>query len=254
MIDTHCHLHDRRYDDDRDATVQRAREAGVSAMLTVGCDVDDSAAAIETARAFGLAASVGIHPHEARHAPDDVGPVFDELRRRGARVVAVGETGLDYYYDHSPRERQAEVFRAQLRYARERHLPLIFHQRDAEDDFVAVLREEFRPPMRGVVHCFTGNAEVAQMFTREFGLVLGIGGVLTFANADSLREAVRTVGLQALILETDAPYLAPVPLRGKRNEPAFVPHVADKLAEIFGTTREDVSAITDRNAKELFGL
>lgn len=254
MIDTHCHLHDRRYDDDRSATVDRAREAGLTAMLTVGCDAGDSAAAIETARLFGLAASVGIHPHEARHAPDDIAAVFDGLRAGGAPVVAVGETGLDYYYDHSPRERQADVFRAQLRYARERDLPLIFHQRDAHDDFVAMLREEFRPPMRGVVHCFTGNSEAAQMFTSEFGLLLGIGGVLTFANAGGLRDAVRAAGLKALLLETDAPYLAPVPLRGKRNEPAFVAHVADKLAELFGATRQEVSAVTDRNARALFGL
>lgn len=254
MIDTHCHLHDRRYDDDRAPTAQRARDAGIAAMLTVGCDVVDSMRAIQTAREFGLAASVGIHPHEAQHAPDDMAAVFDGLRDGGAPVVAVGETGLDYYYDHSPRERQAEVFRSQLRYARERDLPLIFHQRDAHDDFVAILREEFRPPMRGIVHCFTGDAHAARLFTGEFGLLLGIGGVLTFANAQGLREAVLAVGLDALVLETDAPYLAPVPLRGKRNEPAFVVHVATKLAELFSKTVDEVSAVTSRNAKDVFRL
>ncbi|HKU80538.1 MAG TPA: TatD family hydrolase [Candidatus Tumulicola sp.] len=253
MIDTHCHLHDPRYDDDREDTIVRAREAGVSAMLTVGCDLADSARAIEVARGFGLAASVGIHPHEAKDAPAGVAAALATLVD-GAPVVAIGETGLDYYYDHSPRERQAEVLRAQLRFARERDLPLIFHQRDAYDDFLAILRAEFAPPMRGVVHCFTGNAEQARTFAGEFGLRLGIGGVVTFANAQPLRDAVAAVGLDAVVLETDCPYLAPVPVRGRRNEPAFLPHVAHKIAEILATDLATVVETTDRNAKALFRL
>lgn len=253
MIDTHCHLHDRQYDDDRAATVERARAAGVSAMLTVGCDLGDSARAIGAAREFGLAASAGIHPHEAKDAPDDIAGALAALID-GAPVIAIGETGLDYYYDHSPRDRQAEVLRAQLRFARERDLPLIFHHRDAYDDFLTILRAEFKPPMRGVVHCFTGDAEQARTFTGEFGLRLGIGGVVTFANAHGLREAVRAVGLDALVLETDCPYLAPAPVRGRRNEPAFLAHVAQKLADVLETGVAAIVAATDRNAHALFGF
>lgn len=251
MTDTHCHLHDQRYDEDRDQTVDRARAAEVTRMLTVGCDLADSARAIAAATRYGLRASIGIHPHEAKDAPADIAAAFDALLDN-APVAAIGETGLDYYYSHSPHDVQADVLRAQLRFARARNLPTIFHQRDAYDDFVAVLREEFYPGMRGVVHCFTGTAEQAQTLAGEFGLALGIGGVVTFANAHGLREAVCAIGINAIVLETDCPYLAPVPVRGQRNEPAFLPHVAFKLAELFDIPVDDVVLATDRNAEALF--
>jgi TatD DNase family protein len=253
VIDTHCHLHDRRYDGDREETIARARSAGVTRMLTVGCDLDDSRRAVETALRFGLAASVGIHPHEAKDAPADLATAFTTLLE-GAPIVAIGETGLDYYYDHSPRDAQAKVLRAHLRFARERDLPVIFHQRDAFDDFVAILREEFRPPMRGVVHCFTGTAEQARVFTGEFGLSLGIGGVVTFANAQPLRDAIAAVGVEAIVLETDAPYLAPIPVRGRRNEPAFLAHVLEKLTHVLDANLAEVVTATSRNAQSLFAF
>ncbi|HEY5426699.1 MAG TPA: TatD family hydrolase [Candidatus Tumulicola sp.] len=253
MIDTHGHLHDPRYDGDRDATVARARAAGVTHMLAVGCDLADSNRAIDAAKRYGLSASIGIHPHEAKDAPADIPAAFAPLFG-DAPIVAIGETGLDYYYAHSPHDAQAAVLRSQLRFARDRGLPLIFHQRDAYDDFVAILRAEFPPGTRGVVHCFTGNAEQARELTGNFGLTLGIGGVVTFANAGGLREAVRAVGLGSIVLETDCPYLAPVPVRGQRNEPAFLPHVASKLADVLGVEIDDVVSVTDRNAKELFGI
>lgn len=254
MIDTHCHLHDKQYDGDREQTVARAREAGLSAMLTVGCDLDDSRRAIEVARRFSLAASAGIHPHEAKDAPVDIAEAFAPLLQDGT-VVAIGETGLDYYYDHSPHDAQARVLRAQIRLARERKLPLIFHHRDAFDDFVAILRDEFdRATMRGVVHCFTGDATQARTFVDEFGLMLGIGGVVTFPKAGALREAVRNAGIDAIVLETDCPYLAPVPKRGQRNEPSFLPHTAAKIAEVLGIGVDEVAAASDRNASALFGI
>jgi TatD DNase family protein len=252
MTDTHCHVHDAKFDGDRKRTIERAAAAGVTRLLTVGCDLNDSARAIATAETFGLQASAGIHPHEAKDAPGDVAHAFAPLLER-PEVVAIGETGLDYYYDHSPHDAQQSVLRAQIRLARDRNMPLIFHHRDAFDDFCAILREEFVPGMRGVVHCFTGDAEQAKRFTGEFGLVLGIGGVVTFANAHGLREAVRAVGPDRLVLETDSPYLAPVPMRGKRNEPAFVPYVAAKIAELLEVSVRDVAATTDRNAAALFG-
>jgi TatD DNase family protein len=222
-------------------------------MLSVGCDLADSERAIGLADRFDLYASVGIHPHEAKDAPEDIAVAFAPLLAF-TRVVAIGEAGLDYYYDHSPRDVQARVLRSQMRLARERSMPLIFHQRDAYDDFLAILRQELTPETRGVVHCFTGNAEQARTLVGEFGLFLGIGGVVTFANAQPLRDAVRAVGIDAIVLETDCPYLAPVPLRGRRNEPAFVTHVAARLSEVLGVGMDEIVATTDRNAHHVFGL
>jgi TatD DNase family protein len=253
MIDTHCHVHDKQYDEDRDAVMARAREDGVAEMVTVGCDLGDSERALATAAHYGIRASVGIHPHEAKDAPEDVAAAFAPMLAQ-PQAVAVGEMGMDYYYDHSPHDAQERVLRAQLRIARERGLPSIFHQRDAHDAFVAVLREEYAAPMRGVVHCFTGDTAQAKTYVDEFGLYLGIGGVLTFKAAESLRSAVRAVGIGAIVLETDCPYLAPVPVRGKRNEPAYVAYTLGKLAEVLEMDRADVLAQTDRNARTLFGL
>ncbi|MEA2666979.1 MAG: TatD DNase family protein [Candidatus Eremiobacteraeota bacterium] len=256
MIDTHAHVHDRAFDDDREAMLGRARAAGVDAIVTVGCGVEDSRRACETAGAYGLLATIGIHPHEAIDAPDDLAAAFDELRERyGGRVVAVGETGLDYHYDHSPRDVQRRVLAVQLAYAQERGLPLVFHQREAHDDFVAALRAGYDPAgQRGIVHCFTGSPEEARVFHGEFGLVLGIGGVVTFKSAAGLREAVRAVGLDAIVLETDCPYLAPIPHRGKRNEPAFVADTARVVAETFETDLATVVARADANARRVLGL
>jgi TatD DNase family protein len=253
VIDTHCHLQDRAFEDDRAEVVERAREAGVAAMVTVGVDVADSRAAIEVARRYGLSAAVGIHPHEAASAPPELADELTKLLQEDV-VVALGEIGLDYYYDRSPRDVQISVLREQLRVARERSSPVIFHQRDAFDEFTRVLREEWRPAMRGVVHCFTGTPAQARVYCDEFGLFLGIGGVLTFPKAESVRDAVRDVGIGALVLETDCPYLAPVPKRGKRNEPAYITHTASKLAELLALSLDEVVSATDANALTLFGI
>ena len=256
MIDTHAHVHDRSFDEDRDAMLARARERGVGAVVTVGCDVEDSRRACEVSERYGLAATIGIHPHEAKDAPADLPAVFDALRERyGDRIVAVGETGLDYHYDHSPRDVQRSVFAQQLAYARACGLPLVFHQREAHDDFVAALRGGFDPrTQRGIVHCFTGTPDEARVFAREFGLVLGIGGVVTFKTATALRDAVKDVGLDAIVLETDCPYLAPVPHRGARNEVAFVADTARVVADVLGVSVETVVARTDATARRVLGL
>jgi TatD DNase family protein len=256
MIDTHAHVHDPAFDLDREAMLARAREQGVDAIVTVGCDVEDSRRACETAERYGLWATVGIHPHEAKDAPDDLAAAFDALRARyGERVVAVGETGLDYHYDHSPREAQRAVFATQLAYARERDLPLVFHQREAHADFVAGLRAGYDPhSQRGIVHCFTGTPEEARVFAGEFGLLLGIGGVVTFKTAQPLRDAVTEVGLASIVLETDCPYLAPIPHRGKRNEPAYVADTARVVAGVLGVDVETVIARADANARRVLGL
>jgi TatD DNase family protein len=256
IVDTHAHVHGEQFDADRAAMLARARAAGIDHIVTVGCDLDDTRRALDVAAEFALYATVGIHPHEAKDAPDDIAAAFDELRAASpARVVAVGETGLDYYYNHSPADVQRRVLRAQIAYAHDRTLPVIFHQRDAFDDFVAVLREVWdRATMRGVIHCFTGDAAQARTFVEEFGLLLGIGGVVTFKTAQPLRDAVAAVGVKPLIMETDCPYLAPVPHRGKRNEPAFIVESARVLAQVLGQPVEDVIAATTATAQSFFSL
>ena len=253
MIDTHAHVHDKAFNGDRRAVVERAKESGVSEIITVGCDLADSHSAIRCAAEFGLYATVGIHPHEAKDAPSDIEADFAPLISN-SRVVAVGETGLDYYYDHSPRDVQQRCLREQLRIARERNMPVIFHHRDAFADFVRILEGEWQSGMRGVVHCFTGDTQQAQTYVERFGLKLGVGGVVTFRNAQPIRDAIAAVGLQACILETDCPYLAPMPHRGKRNEPVFINDTARVLGQIVRKPLTDVSTVTDANAHELFGL
>jgi TatD DNase family protein len=253
LIDTHAHIHDAQFDTDRGEVVARALEAGVRHIVTVGCDLADSMRALEVAREYRTYSSVGIHPHEAKDAPADLSPLFEAFLHDN-RVIAIGETGLDYYYDHSPRDVQARVLRDQIGIARDFGFPVIFHQRDAFDDFVAILREEWQSGMRGVVHCFSGDARQAQILVHDFGLYLGIGGVLTFKSADAIRDAVNSVGLSWLVLETDCPYLAPIPHRGRRNEPAFLTLAAQKLAEVLDCDVAEVTRETDVNARALFDI
>jgi TatD DNase family protein len=252
MFDTHAHVHSSAYDTDREAMLARAAEAGVSRILTVGTDLTDSQHAHDAAVKYALDWSLGIHPHEAKEAPEDVVAAFDAMRAKAAKpALAIGECGLDYYYDHSPRDRQRAVLIDQIRYARAAHLPVIFHQRDAFDDFVEVLGNEWADGMRGVVHCFTGDADQARRCV-EFGLMLGIGGVVTFKTADPVRAAVRAVGIEQIIMETDCPYLAPVPHRGQRNEPAFVTASIAAVAALLDLPTGEVAKRTASNASALF--
>lgn len=253
MFDTHAHVHDAVFDADREEMLARARAAGVDRMLAIGTDLADSRRAGETAATYGLGYAIGIHPHEAGDAPADVAAGIDAVRAACGEPRAIGEIGLDYYYAHSPRESQRRVLVDQFRYAREHGFPAVFHQRDAFDDFITILREHAPDGVRGVIHCFTGTPEQARTYVDEFGLHLGIGGVLTFKTAQQVRDAVVAVGLDRLILETDCPYLAPVPHRGKRNEPAFMTATATLLAELLETPYDEVVARTDRNARALFG-
>lgn len=255
MIDTHAHLHDTAFDEDRDEVLRRAREAGVETIVTVGCDLSDSERAMVLADQAGLAWTLGIHPHEAKDAPANIAEAFDALLARSTdQPRAIGETGLDFYYDHSPRDVQVRVMEAQLAYARARDLPLVFHQRDAFTTFLDTLRAQRFDGMRGIVHCFTGTPSEARTLTSEFGFFLGIGGVVTFKKADRLREAVRAVGIEHIVLETDCPYLAPEPMRGRRNEPAFMSATVERLCEILVCDRVELLGITSANAREVLSL
>lgn len=253
LVDTHAHIHDRAFDEDRASVLSRMHATGVSQAITVGCDLADSERALGAARELGLLASAGIHPHEAKDAPEDLAAAFEPFLR-DERVVAIGETGLDYYYDHSPREIQQRVLREQIALARETGKPVIFHHRDAFEDFYAILRDEWLSGMKGVIHCFTGDTRQARIYVEEFGLYLGVGGVITFKTAQPIRDAVLATGVEHLILETDCPYLAPVPHRGQRNEPAYVAVTAQKLAELLSLGLDDVHAATTQNAQALFGF
>jgi TatD DNase family protein len=255
VIDTHAHIHDPAFNEDRDDVIRRAREAGVETIVTVGCDLSDSESAMTVADQAGLAWTLGIHPHEAKDAPQNLTEAFDALLASApVQPRAIGETGLDFYYDHSPRDAQIRVLEKQLAYARARDLPLVFHQRDAFPTFVETLRAHRFDGMRGIVHCFTGTPSEARTLTNEFGFLLGIGGVITFKNADRLREAVRAVGVERIVLETDCPYLAPQPKRGERNEPSFMSYTVDRLCELLVCDRIELLATTSRNAREMLSL
>lgn len=252
LVDTHCHLDFPDFADDLDGVVGRAAAAGVEALLTIGTHISRYEQVVRIAERFpNVWASAGVHPHEAGAAPF---ADLDTLLRLGEhpKVVAFGETGLDYYYDKSPRERQRDSFRIHIEAARRSGLPVIVHTRDADDDIVAILAEEMgKGAFTGLIHCFSSGPDVAEKAV-ELGLYISASGIMTFKTADMLRDTLAAVPLDRLLVETDAPYLAPVPFRGKRNEPAYVAHTAAKLAEIKGVSMAELEAATTANFRRLF--
>jgi TatD DNase family protein len=250
FVDSHCHLDDERFADDLDAVLERATAAGVTRVLTIG--TGDGPPEID--RAVRLAdrypqvyASIGVHPHDASKMTPQT---YDDLRALSAhsKVIALGEIGLDYHYDFSPREIQREVFIEQLRLAHAVNLPITIHTREAWEDTISILREHWSG--EGVMHCFTGNPAQARE-ALGLGFHLSYGGVVTFKTAEDVRESARITPEDRLLIETDAPYLAPIPWRGKRNEPAMMVKTAEKLAEIRGTTPEAIAAVTTANFERL---
>ncbi len=257
LIDTHTHLDDARYAPDREAMIARAREAGVDTMITIGCDLATSRSAVALADQYSFVyASIGVHPHEVTHIEDGW---YDELRQLAGqgKVVAYGEIGLDYHYNHSDPEEQRNRFREQIRLARELALPVIIHTREAQDDTIRILKEERASEIGGVFHCFSGDTWLAKD-ALDMGFYLSFSGILTFQNATMLRDIAKTVPADRLLIETDCPYLTPIPHRGKRNEPAYVKHVAEMLARITsndGTvTADDIGRLTSENARRLFKI
>lgn len=257
LIDTHSHLDDRRFDHDREAVIARAQEAGVHTFITIGCDLATSRAAVALADRYPFVyATVGVHPHEVRHVKDDW---FTELRdlARHPKVLAYGEIGLDYHYDHSPRDIQRARFREQVRLARELPLPIVIHTREAQEDTIAILKEEQASEIGGIFHCFSGDAWLAKD-ALDLGFYVSFSGVITFHNATMLREIAVTVPMDRLLIETDCPYLTPVPHRGKRNEPAYVKLVAEQIARVRSAREpmsvEEVGQITSANARRAFKI
>ena len=258
FVDSHAHIDGKEYDADRDEVVERAREAGVCAILNVGTGDPNSGSlerAVEVAEKYeNVYAAVGVHPHDARLFDEMAARRIHALIKESSRVIAWGEIGLDYHYDNSPRDVQRDVFRRQLQMAREANLPVIVHSREAEDDTVNILREELKGSARGgVMHCFSGSRAMMESVV-ELGFMISFAGVITFRKAEDLRDVARHVPPERLFIETDCPYLTPVPFRGKRNEPARVVEVAKCLAEIRGLTVEEMGRQTTANFTSFFGL
>lgn len=253
LVDSHCHLDYLEKDGDLEEVVGRARRAGVGRMVTICTKLSEFERVKDIAARYDdVSCSVGVHPHEAG-AEGVEGPEKLIELAGDPLVVGIGETGLDYFYEHSPRAAQAVSFRAHIQAARSTGLPLIVHARDADDDTVALLREEHDEggPFPGVIHCFTAGPGLARA-ALDLGLYISLAGIVTFKKADELRETVSEVPLERLLIETDSPYLAPMPNRGKRNEPAFVVHTAAKLAEIKSVSVEQLAATTSENFFRLF--
>lgn len=258
LVDTHCHLHDSVFDADRDAVLERALEA-LSWLVLVGDTIESSqvAARLTGERVF---AAVGVHPYHADSFTDNSVTALRRLIGKGSsagteahRVVAIGEIGLDYYHMESSQQAQEEAFRRQLELAVEAGLPVVIHNRDAHDDVIRIL-QEFRSTLcGGVMHCFSGDARLAEQYV-ELGFYISFAGNVTFPKASELRDAAAVVPMDRLVVETDSPYLAPQPVRGKRCEPAYVVHTAQRLAELKSLTFEQFAASTTANAETLFSV
>ncbi len=252
LVDSHCHLDFPDFGPELDAVVQRARSAGVGTMLTIGTRLSkfDGVRAIAE-RYEDIWCSVGVHPHEAAVEPLNEAKELIE-RAVHPRVIGIGEAGLDYYYEHSPRDDQVRNFRAHIAASRTMQLPLIVHARDADDDLCAILTEETaQGAFPGLIHCFSSTAKLAKT-ALEIGFYISISGIVTFKKADELRTIAASVPLDRLLVETDAPYLAPMPHRGKRNEPAFVRNTAETVARIKGVDLATLEAATTDNFFRLF--
>jgi TatD DNase family protein len=257
LIDTHCHLEMDAFNNDRDAMIRRARDAGLEALITIGSDLAGNAGGYALSEKYDfIYAAVGFHPHDAKDFSEEI---FDQIKKwarsagQGAKgkVVAIGEIGLDYHYDHSPREVQQEVFRKQLAFAKEVDLPVVIHSREAEKDTLEILRQS--GVKKGVFHCFSGDREMAEKVL-AMGFCISIAGPVTFKKAQGLHGIAQWIPDESLLIETDAPYLTPEPFRGKRNEPSYLVHTATAIAALRGVTLEDVARITTLNAKRFFGI
>ncbi len=256
FVDSHCHLDYPELSDDLEATLAHGKNAGVGHMLTISVDMD------KTQRIQAIAdshphihATFGIHPHEAERTLKEYS--LDDLKKAlrveaaKPKVVGFGETGLDYYYMHSPKEPQQESFQAHIEAALELDLPLVVHTRDAEEDTIQFLKEFGQGKVRGLIHCFSGTDYLARE-ALDLGFYISVSGIITFNKAEEIRKVIADVPMERLLIETDAPYLAPVPYRGKPNQPAYVVHTAQKLAEVKGVSLEEVADSTTRNFYQLF--
>lgn len=253
LIDTHAHLNGKQFDEDRQEVIERALAAGVTRIVNIGFNRETIPSSLELAETYEfIYTAVGWHPQDAKDmGPDDLDWIGELCRRE--KVVAIGEIGLDYYWDTSPKDVQARVFREQIRLARRLGMPIVIHNRDAHQDVVTILKEEKAGEVGGIMHCFSGSWEIAKQCL-DMNFHISFGGPITFKNARQPKEVLAKVPLDRLLLETDAPYLTPHPHRGKRNESAYVRLVAEAAAEIKGLSLEELAQVTTANAVRLLGL
>lgn len=253
LFDTHVHVNAEQFNEDLEEVIERAQEAGVKNMVVVGFDRPTITRAMELVETYDfMFAAIGWHPVDAIDMTEEDLLWIEELSAH-PKVVAIGEMGLDYHWDKSPKEIQKEVFRKQIRLAKKVQLPIIIHNREATADIVSILKEEDASEVGGIMHCFSGSAETA-LECIDMNFYISLGGPVTFKNAKKPKEVAAVVPLDRLLIETDCPYLAPHPFRGKRNEPSYVKLVAEQIAEIKQLSLEEVSEATTNNAKKLFGI
>ena len=255
LIDSHAHIQGKEYAGDVEAVIARAREAEIDKIIAVGGagEMSSNHDAIALANSYeNVYATVGMHPHDAKVVGTDELRELHHLTFH-PKVIAVGETGLDYYYNHSPHDVQRRVFTHFIHMARDTGLPLVVHERDAAQEAAELLRSEGGGDLRGVIHCFTGDYDAARAYL-DLGFYLSFTGIITFKNAEPLRDVVRRVPLEKMLIETDSPYLTPVPHRGKRNEPAYVRLVAEAMAKIKAVSLEEIAQITTGNVENLFKI
>ena len=252
LFDTHAHMDDRRFDADRDTVLQGLAEKGVALVMNPGCSLASSRNAVTLAEKYPFVyAAVGSHPDVADEVNEEVLEEYRKLCKLHDKVKAIGEIGIDYHYEDIPRQLQLKAFRMQMELAREVKLPAIVHEREAHEDGMAVVREF--PDVTGVFHCYSGSAEMAKVLVDK-GWYIGFTGVLTFKNARKAIEVVQAIPLERIVLETDCPYMAPEPFRGKRNDPGYLFRMAEKLAEVKGMSVEEIHEITVENGKRLYRI
>jgi len=254
LVDTHAHLDDRKFADDRPEVLRRAADAGIAAIVNIGYNRRSIDTTLALAKEWPIVyAAVGCHPTDADEYDDGFEQWLAQLVRTEDNVVAIGEVGLDYHWDTVPRDVQHEVFRRQIALAKRLGVPLVIHNREADEDTVRILEEEGAAEVGGVMHCFAGDWSMAKRCL-DMNFYIGLGGLVTYKNAPQTKEVARCVPLHRLVLETDAPYMTPVPFRGKRNESSYVRYVAEAVAELRGMPLEDLARATTANARKLFGI
>ena len=253
IIDSHAHLDDSRFDYDRDMIIKNLKNNGIELVINIGADLKTSIASVSLADKYdNIYAAVGVHPHSAKEMDNSTIEILKSFAKRD-KVVAIGEIGLDFHYDNSPRDIQRKWFKEQLKLAKEVDLPVIIHTREAAQETFDILKEAQDGSLRGVLHCYSGSVEMALEYIK-LGFYISIAGPVTFNNAKVTKEVAKAVPLDKLLIETDCPYLTPMPYRGKRNEPMFTKYVAETIAEIRGITFDELAKATNRNTKELFKI
>jgi TatD DNase family protein len=254
LSDTHCHLEMLGDPKEVEEIIARARETGLVLMVTIGTDLPSSQKASDYAQNYpDVYATVGMHPHEVKTVTPEIFDQFRELIRKNSKIRGIGETGLDFYYDHSPREAQRSSFAGHIQLAKETGLPVIVHSRNAAEETIEILKKENAAEAGGIIHCFTENLDMARKAI-EMNFMISFSGIITFKNSTDLQEAAAQIPLDKILIETDAPFLSPIPFRGKKNEPMRVKQVAEKIAEIKKIPLEEVEWVTTQNAKKIYGI